>query len=74
MALCVSADAYGQLIANNTPVGDCLDFVLLAAAEYTPVTQGGFNVDLFVYVSGALLLNFVIGNSTGRVVRNMSKV
>lgn len=73
MALCVSADAYGNLIANNTPVGDCLDFVLLAATEYTPITDGGFNSDLFLYISGALLINFVVGHTTGRIIRLMSK-
>ncbi|TOA39474.1 hypothetical protein CGK28_09445, partial [Vibrio parahaemolyticus] len=32
-----------------------------------------FNGDLFLYVSGVLLINMVVGHWVGRVVRLMSK-
>ncbi len=75
MSVCVTVvNQYGNLKATKTPVADCQEYVLISAVDYQedkePVL---FNGDLFLYVSGVLLINMVVGHWVGRVVRLMSK-
>ncbi|MGR5444229.1 hypothetical protein [Vibrio jasicida] len=75
MSVCVTVvNQYGNLKATKTHVDSCQDYVLISAVEYQeykdPVL---FNGDLFLYVSGVLLINMVVGHWVGRVVRLMSK-
>lgn len=75
MSLCVTVvNRHGKLKAKKTHVDKCQDYVLISAVEYQeykdPVL---FNGDLFLYVSGVLLINMVVGHGVGRIVRLMSK-
>lgn len=75
MSVCVTVvNKYGNLKATNTPVETCQGYVLISAADHQqPHEQIVFNHDLFVYVSGALLVNMVVGHWVGRVVRLLNK-
>lgn len=75
MSLCVSVSEYNSsLIATDTPLSSCQSYVLVSASEYNQNNETIlFNGDLFLYVSGVLLINMVVGHWTGRVVRIMSK-
>lgn len=75
MSVCVTVvNQYGNLKATQTHVDLCEGYVLISAQEYqdhnNPVL---FNSDLFLYVSGALLINMIVGHWTGRVVRLLNK-
>lgn len=75
MSLCISVSDYnGSLKATNVALENCQSYVLISASEYHQNTETNiFNGDLFLYVSGVLLINMVVGHWTGRVVRIMSK-
>ncbi|MEM5562467.1 hypothetical protein AAHH20_17230 [Vibrio parahaemolyticus] len=75
MSVCVTVvNQYGNLKATKTPVADCQEYVLISAVDYQEYKeQVLFNGDLFLYVSGVLLINMVVGHWVGRVVRLMSK-
>ncbi|WMN80378.1 hypothetical protein NI385_15695 [Vibrio parahaemolyticus] len=75
MSVCVTAvNQYGNLKATKTPVADCQEYVLISAVDYQEYKEPVlFNGDLFLYVSGVLLINMVVGHWVGRVVRLMSK-
>ncbi|HCG6533042.1 hypothetical protein [Vibrio parahaemolyticus] len=75
MSVCVTVvNQYGNLKATKTPVEDCQEYVLISAVDYQEYKEPVlFNGDLFLYVSGVLLINMVVGHWVGRVVRLMSK-
>ncbi|CAI2303122.1 hypothetical protein [Vibrio parahaemolyticus] len=75
MSVCVTVvNQYGNLKATKTPVVDCQEYVLISAVDYQEYKEPVlFNGDLFLYVSGVLLINMVVGHWVGRVVRLMSK-
>ncbi|KOH26586.1 hypothetical protein ACZ97_23390 [Vibrio parahaemolyticus] len=75
MSVCVTVvNRYGNLKATKTPVADCQEYVLISAVDYQEYKEPVlFNGDLFLYVSGVLLINMVVGHWVGRVVRLMSK-
>ncbi|TOB12329.1 hypothetical protein CGK13_06200 [Vibrio parahaemolyticus] len=75
MSVCVTVvNQYGNLKATKTPVADCQEYVLISAVDYQAYKEPVlFNGDLFLYVSGVLLINMVVGHWVGRVVRLMSK-
>lgn len=74
MSLCVNVSEWGQLEAVATSIEQCGSYVLLSASEYSHANEPLiFNGELFAYVSGALLINMVVGHSTGRIVRMLSK-
>ncbi|HCG7194613.1 hypothetical protein HJ178_20040 [Vibrio parahaemolyticus] len=75
MSVCVTVvNQYGNLKATKTPVSDCQEYVLISAVDYQEYKEPVlFNGDLFLYVSGVLLINMVVGHWVGRVVRLMSK-
>ncbi|HCE1482898.1 hypothetical protein WKW71_16715 [Vibrio alginolyticus] len=75
MSVCVTVvNQYGNLKATKTPVADCQEYVLSSAVDYQEYKEPVlFNGDLFLYVSGVLLINMVVGHWVGRVVRLMSK-
>ncbi|HAS6661786.1 TPA: hypothetical protein I7275_17470 [Vibrio parahaemolyticus] len=75
MSVCVTVgNQYGNLKATKTPVADCQEYVLISAVDYQEYKEPVlFNGDLFLYVSGVLLINMVVGHWVGRVVRLMSK-
>ncbi|MBE4466727.1 hypothetical protein HJ014_18870 [Vibrio parahaemolyticus] len=75
MSVCVTVvNQYGNLKATKTPVADCQEYVLISSVDYQEYKEPVlFNGDLFLYVSGVLLINMVVGHWVGRVVRLMSK-
>ncbi|CAH1536336.1 hypothetical protein [Vibrio rotiferianus] len=74
MALCVSVTRKNVLKATNKHVDNCHSYVLVTATEYKANTETiAFNGDLFLYVSGVLLINMVVGHWVGRVVRILNK-
>ncbi|WP_025573047.1 hypothetical protein [Vibrio parahaemolyticus] len=75
MSVCVTVvNQYDNLKATKTPVADCQEYVLISAVDYQEYKEPVlFNGDLFLYVSGVLLINMVVGHWVGRVVRLMSK-
>ncbi|OUJ39142.1 hypothetical protein CGJ31_20890 [Vibrio parahaemolyticus] len=75
MSVCVTVvNQYGNLKATKTSVADCQEYVLISAVDYQEYKEPVlFNGDLFLYVSGVLLINMVVGHWVGRVVRLMSK-
>lgn len=74
MSLCISVSEWGALEAVPTAVGQCSSYVLVSASEYLKSTEPiQFNGELFLYISGALLVNMVVGHTTGRIVRMLSK-
>ncbi|TON18236.1 hypothetical protein CGH61_20320 [Vibrio parahaemolyticus] len=75
MSVCVTVvNQYGNLKATKTPDADCQEYVLISAVDYQEYKEPVlFNGDLFLYVSGVLLINMVVGHWVGRVVRLMSK-
>ena len=75
MAICVTVvNQYGNLKATQTQVDLCEGYVLISSQEYQEYQEPIlFNSDLFLYVSGVLLINMVVGHWAGRVVRLMSK-
>lgn len=75
MSVCVTVvNQYGNLKATQTPIELCEEYVLISSVEYQEYKEPVlFNSDLFLYVSGVLLINMIVGHWSGRVVRLMSK-
>ena len=74
MSLCVSVSEWGALEAVPTAVAQCSSYVLISASEHLQNNEPIlFNSELFLYITGALLVNMVVGHTTGRIVRMLSK-
>ena len=59
----------GQI--TETLISECTGYVLLEPVDLQQ--HQSFNKDLYLEVSGYLLLSFFVGHGAGRVVRWMSK-
>ena len=74
MSLCIAVTDWGSLEVRTTSIEDCTSYVLMSAAAYNQNNEPiHFNGDLFLYITGALLVNMVVGHTTGRIVRMLSK-
>ncbi|EDP60914.1 hypothetical protein [Vibrio sp. AND4] len=75
MSVCVTVGSKrGTIKATQSHIDNCDGYVLISAAEYQQYKEPVlFNSDLFLYVSGVLLINMLVGHWVGRVVRLMNK-
>ena len=76
MYLCIVVDEANKARVNEVDSSSlCHGYLVSSAPEYTALMDLNlqFNSDLFNLVVGALLLTFVTGHSTGRIVRWLGK-
>lgn len=74
MSLCIQVSEWGDLQVLSTSIEECTSYVLVSASSYNQSNEPiVFNGDLFLYISGVLLVNLIVGHSTGRIVRMLSK-
>ncbi|CAK6716182.1 hypothetical protein PQE20_21500 [Vibrio harveyi] len=74
MPICVDVTRRGWLQATGESTEHCSSYVMMSVTDFNQYQEPvAFNSDLFLYVSGVLLVNMIVGHWSGRVVRLMSK-
>ncbi|HIF9198484.1 TPA: hypothetical protein ACX6PX_003805 [Photobacterium damselae] len=75
MSLCLVVDGNNQVSAELTTPSACTGYLVPSATEYQAMNDLTlqFNSEVFNSVLGWLLVTFVVGHSTGRIVRYLGK-
>jgi len=75
MGVCLIVDESNQATISNASVDECVGYIIPSASEYksfiNPVLE--INVGVFNLVVGSLFVTFIVGHSTGRIVRYLGK-
>lgn len=75
MAVCLIVDSNNNATISNASIESCTGYLIPDSSEYSSFLNPSLEINqsLFISVTTALLVSFITGHVTGRIVRYLGK-